>query len=240
MKKVFYLITTLFICLFGVVGIVNADTSKCTSELKNSNNKAANAITASYDFVYDDNKNVKGFSINVYNVPSNMTVIYKTSPDKFNISGSFDLKDGQGSVEDANLTDIYNYNLEIYSTDSGCNYKVKTLKVVKPMKNEYSDSVYCLYSELEDNSLCQEWITKSIGKSKEEVEDMLQKMINKTTTTTGEEKCVDCDGVQSIAFSIKDFIKRNKIVFIVATILAIILDIFTIVLLAKNSKEGEL
>ena len=240
MKKVFNYIITLFICLFGVIGVVNADTSKCTSEMKNANNKAANAITASYDFNYDENRNVIGFTINVYNVPSNMSVLYKTNPDKFNISGSFKLENGNGSITDNNITDIYNYNLEIYTADSGCNYKVKTLKVTKPMKNEYSDSVYCLYSELENNSMCQEWVTKSVGRNREEVEEALKKLIHKTSTTVGTSACVDCDGVQSVMFSIKDFFKRNKIVFIVATALAIALDIFTIILLAKNSKEGEL
>ena len=170
MKKVFSLIITLFICLFGLVGVVNADTSKCTSDKKSENNKAANAITASYDFIYDDDRNVTGFSINVYNVPSNMTVSYSTNPDKYNISGNIGFENGFGNIVDKNLDDIYTYNLEIYSTDSGCNYKIKTLKVTKPKRNPYRDSVYCLYSELENNQYCQEWITRNIDKNKQEVE----------------------------------------------------------------------
>ena len=239
MKKGIFLVLTLFICLFGLVGIVNAD-DVCSAQKKNEYNKAANAITASYDFIYDDNKEVTGFSINVYNVPSDIAISYSTSPDKFNISGGIQIKDGFGNIVDNNLTDIYTYNIDIYTTVPGCSYKIKTLKVTKPKKNEYAKSVYCSYAELEGVTYCQEWITKKIDKTYEQVEEELKKLINKTTTTVGTSVCVDCNDIEKTMFNLKDFFKKNKLVFIVAIILAIILDILAIVLMIKDSKEGEL
>ena len=65
-------------------------------------------------------------------------------------------------------------------------------------------------------------------------------MLDKTTTTVGTSACVDCNDVESAMFNLKDFFKKNKLVFIVAIILAIILDGFAIYLMIKDSKEGEL
>jgi hypothetical protein len=239
MRKVFNLVLTLFICLFGLVGIVNAE-EKCSSQRKNELSKAANAITASYDFIYDDERNVTGFSINIYNVPNEMSISYSTSPSKYNKSGGVETSNGFGNIVDTNTTDVYTYNIDIYSSVPGCAYKIKTLKVTKPKRNEYSKSVYCLYSELENHTYCQEWITKNIDKSFDQVEDDLKKALNKTTTTVGTSVCVNCNEIESAMFNMKDFFKKNKMVFIVAIVLAIILDIFTIVLMIKNSKEGEL
>lgn len=239
MKKVVNLTISLFICLFGLVGIVNAEDA-CSSQKKSEYNKAASAIVASYDFVYDDNKNVTGFSINVYNVPDNISVSYKTNPDKYHISGGFEINNGVGFIIDNNLKDIYTYNIDIYSTVPGCNYKIKTLKVTKPKRNEYSKSIYCSYSELENHMYCEEWTTKDFKKSFAEVENELKKSLEKTTTTEGTSACVDCNDIEKSVFNLKDFFKKNKLVFIIGIILAMILDIYAIVLMIKDSKEGEL
>jgi len=239
MKKVYSLIITLFIFMFGLVGSVYAD-DECSSAKRAEYNKLANAITASYDFVYDDNKNVIGFSINVYNVPNELSISYKTTPDKYNISGGFTINDGVGFIIDNNLEDIYTYTIDIYSKARNCSQKLKTLKVTKPKRNELSKSVYCLYDGFEDVDYCQEWTTKNFNRSLSDVDKELKNQLDKTTTTTGTSVCVNCNEIESTMFNLKDFFKRNKLVFIVAIILAIILDVLTIILMIKNSKEGEL
>jgi hypothetical protein len=237
MKRTLNFALTFLLGMFGVIGFVKADTSKCTSEMKSEFSKSVASASASYEFVYDDAGNVKGFDITVYNIPDKMNVLYSTNVENNKKSGSIKIENGKGKVYDDNLTDIYSYSIEIYSLETGCNYKVKTLKVVKPKRNTYSDSVYCSYDETEKSSYCEEWITREINKSLDEVEEILKKNLVKSTTTEATSKCVDC-GLDSIGYSLKDFYKKYKYTIIIATVLSIVLVGFAIVLLIKSGKGG--
>ena len=237
MKRTLNFALTILLGMFGVIGFVKADTSKCTSEMKSEFLKSVASASASYEFVYDDAGRVKGFDITVYNIPDTMNVLYSTSVESSKKNGSIRITNGKGSVYDDNLTDIYNYNIDIYSTEKGCNYKVKSLKVTKPKRNSYSDSVFCSYDETEKSTYCEEWITREINKTQDEVEEILKKNLVKSTTTEATSKCVDC-GLNSIGYSLKDFYKKYKYTIIIATVLSIILVGFAIVLLIKSGKGG--
>lgn len=237
MKKTLFMTLTFLLGMFGVVGLVKADTSKCTAEMKSNFLKSVSSANANYEFAYDDNGNVKGFNISVYNIPDNMNAIYTLNVDNNKKNGSFKIENGKGTIYDENISDIYTYVIDIYSLDDGCNYKVKTLKVVKPKKNYLSESVYCSYEENESSTYCQEWITREINKDQKEVEELLKKNMNKKITTEATSKCVDC-GIGSVAYSLKDFYKKYKYTIIIATVLSIILIGFAIVLLIKNGNGG--
>ena len=237
MKKMLLSMLTFLICMFGVLGFVKADTSKCTPELKAEFQKNAANVNAAYEFVYDENNNVKGFDIKVYNVGDNMSVIYNLSPAKTEKKGVFKKRDGTAILYDDNLKDIYTYNIEIYSVVEGCNYKIKTISLIKPKRNTYSELVYCSYEENEKSPYCQEWITKNINMSREDVEKILKNNIKKTTTTEPTSVCVDC-GAEGVVYSIKGIYKKYKYTIIIAVILVLVLNIFAIVLLLKNGEGG--
>lgn len=237
MKRTLFFIMTFILGMFGVINYVSADTNKCTAEMKSEFLKSVASATASYEFAYDDAGKVKGFNINVYNIPDNMNVIYSVKDGKIKMDDSFYVENGKGTVFDSNLTDIYTYNIGIYSVQEGCSYKVKTLKVIKPKRNVFSDLVYCSYDETAKSTYCQEWITKEINKDQKEVEEILKKSINKTTTTEATSKCVDC-GINTIGYSLKDIYKKYKYTIIIATVLSLILVLFAIVLLYRSGKGG--
>ena len=237
MKKMLLSMLTFLICMFGVIGMVKADTSKCTAEMKSEFTKTAASINAAYEFVYDDNNGVRGFDIKIYNIPDNMTASYTITPSKPKKTGYFTKEDGTAKVFDNNTSDIYTYNIDIYTLTEGCNIKAKSLKVVKPKKNPYSDLVYCMYEENEKSTYCQDWITKDISLSEAEVEKLLVNNLKKTSTTEATSVCVDC-GAEGIAYSLKGFYKKYKYTIIIATVLVIILNIFAIVLLIKSGEGG--
>ena len=237
MKKTLFLTLTFLLGMFGVVGFVKADTSKCTAEMKSGFLKSVSSVSASYEFAYDDNGKVKGFNISVYNIPDNMNVLYTINETKIKKNGSFNIENGKGTIYDDNLSDIYTYIIDIYTLEKGCNYKIKSLKVVKPKKNVYSESVFCSYEENEKSTYCEEWITREINKDQKEVEELLKKNMVKKSTTEATSKCVDC-GIGTIGYSLKDFYKKYKYTIIIATVLSIVLVGFAIVLLIKNGNGG--
>ena len=236
MKKMFMSMLIFLICMFGVIGYVKADTSKCTVQMQTELTRSVSQVTASYEFVYDENNNVRGFDIKVYNIPDNMNVLYSISG-KNSKNGNFIIENGTGKIFDNNLNDIYTYNIGIYSLNEGCNYKVKTLNVVKPKRNSYSDLVYCLYEENEKSPYCKEWITNDIKMSQSEVEKLLNSNLKKFKTTEATSVCVDC-GAEGIAYSLKGFYNKYKYTIIIATLLVISLNIFAIVLLIKSGEGG--
>ena len=83
MKKTLFMTLTFLLGMFGVVGLVKADTSKCTAEMKSNFLKSVSSANANYEFAYDDNGNVKGFNISVYNIPDNMNAIYTLNVEQF-------------------------------------------------------------------------------------------------------------------------------------------------------------
>lgn len=237
MRKMLLSMLTFLICMFGVVGFVKADTSKCTAEMKSQFIKSASSINATYEFVYDENNSIRGFDIKVYNIPDNMTASYSISSKTIKNSGAFDIQDGTGTVFDSNVSDIYTYVIDIYTLDKGCTYKVKQLKVQKPKKNPYSDLVYCMYEENEKSTYCQDWITTEISLSEAEVEKLLSNNLKKTKVTEATSVCVDC-GAEGVVYSLKGFYIKYKYTIIIATILVIILNVFAIVLLKKSGEGG--
>lgn len=239
MKRSLLFILMFLFSMFGVTKFVYAETDKCTAEMKSGFLKSVSSATASYEFVYDDAGKVKGFNISVYNIPDDMNVLYSVKDKKFKKDDSIKIENGKGTIYDDNLTDIYTYSIDIFSLTEGCNYKVKSLKVVKPKRNIYSELVYCSYDENAKSTYCQEWITREINKDQKEVEELLKKSLNKTTTTSATSKCVDC-GIGTISYSLKDIYKKYKYTIIIATVLSLVLVLLAMALLYRSGKGGDL
>ena len=100
---------TFLLGMFGVVGLVKADTSKCTVEMKSNFLKSVSSANANYEFAYDDNGNVKGFNISVYNIPDNMNAIYTLNVDNNKKNGSFKIENGKGTIYEGSLDDADAY-----------------------------------------------------------------------------------------------------------------------------------
>ena len=76
--------------------------------------------------------------------------------------------DGTYTFNIKDTSNIITYTFVVRSIKFGCTNDIRTLTLVKPKKNSFSDLDICKYEELEDYYYCQKWITRDLegsGKS---------------------------------------------------------------------------
>ncbi len=233
-----FLLVLVVFCSPKVLAEETTTKQSCDYKTRAELNKLAASITASYDIEKtSDGKYI--FKFAVYNVVENLFVSITDEAGTFSLVVTpAHLTNGVYAFNIENDTDVIRYNFVVRSLIPDCSGDLKKFTVVKPKKNKYHDYNECKYTDTENYTYCQEWITRDFSLSESEIIKKIneQRSINKKITTT---KCVDCDEKtrNQAKLSREKLIKR--IIVIVVSIL-IALDIIYIYIKSCRIKDSEL
>ncbi len=233
-----FLLVLVVFCSPKVLAEETTTKQSCDYKTRAELNKLAASITASYDIEKtSDGKYI--FKFAVYNVVENLFVSITDEAGTFSLVVTpAHLTNGVYTFNIENDTDVIRYNFVVRSLIPDCSGDLKKFTVVKPKKNKYHDYNECKYTDTENYTYCQEWITRDFSLSESEIIKKIneQRSINKKITTT---KCVDCDEKtrNQAKLSREKLIKR--IIVIVVSIL-IALDIIYIYIKSCRIKDSEL
>lgn len=99
---------------------------------------------------------------------------------------------GTYTFTDDNITEVYNYELQVFAGTEECTQELRTIKTNKPMRNKYHDYDECKYDETETNMYCKEWIDKAFNLDEFEILKRIEtsKSAGRITTTTATTKVV--------------------------------------------------
>lgn len=170
-KWLSFLICTLFVFSLNV----EAARNNCPASVKKELSQSAAHIKVNYEIIDNSmNKEITvgdktttykvpnyAFAITLYNLTSDFYARIETNSDSDDISVPYEeTRNGNYTLYDYNIGDIYNYNITIYSTHPDCSGTVfRTLKFTKPRYNAFSEYTYCKNST---TYYCQRFITSDL------------------------------------------------------------------------------
>ena len=118
---------------------VKADDA-CSYATRSELNKEASKVKASYEFINDELNNAIGFKISVYNISDKLTLTYTidgNTREEVVVDSSQISQDGIYTFDEYNLSTAITYNFNIKGNYNSCFNSVRTIKLTKPIKNEY-------------------------------------------------------------------------------------------------------
>ena len=231
MKKLLIFILLLF--------PISVYADECTYEARVNLSKEAAKVTASYDFIMDENNNEVGFKISVYNMSPNLGLSYSIGNKKdstVSVSSEEISEDGTYSFTTDNLTNVITYNFVIKGRANGCYNTVRTITLVKPIKNKYADLAICKNEYLDpDYYYCRKWINSQISLSYVDVVKKINDEIARkspTTTTI----CPSCRLKEKKEELTSNF-KQVRRYIIIGLSVGIVLDTIVLLLSIKRARD---
>lgn len=200
MRKYIYFIAAIcFMCVFS--GRVLA--SNCPKDLSRDLTKEAYYVKVNYEIIdrstykeitIEDAKTTfkiprYEFNISIYNITDKIYAVVSNNLDDDAIIVHFsNTENGIYTFVDKDYGKIRKYEINIYSADESCiDKKLKTIKLIKPMYNAYSEYTYCKGSS---NFYCQKFTKNELNLKGNE--DFLSKIkvnnIRRSEETKKEEK----------------------------------------------------
>ncbi len=166
-------------------------------------NRDASYVTAGYAYAYDEKGNVIGFELTLYNLTEQMyvkldsvemppaitAIDYKPETSTKLITYN-DTYLGIYRLQTSDLKRIIKYTFNVYSLSSytGCSRKLKTINVIKPKRNEFSNLDICKHREVINYFYCKRWTSQEFNKDTTEIEKSIRKRLKEIqgqTTTAG-------------------------------------------------------
>ena len=156
--------------------ISNVDALSCSSSEAKDLNTVASYVKASYELIdRSEQKEISyngqtktytqpnySFEITIYNISKEIYV--KLKNDIIEEDTIIDVniaKDGNYTFANNDFGRIYKYTIDIMSANENCyGQKVKTITLIKPKYNAYSEYTYCSNSS---NYYCQKFTTKELN-----------------------------------------------------------------------------
>lgn len=212
--------------------------ASCDYKTRAELNKLAASVTASYDIEKrEDGRYI--FKFTVYNVVENLFVSVTNEAETLSlVITPAHLTNGVYTFNIENDTDVIRYNFVVRSLIQNCTGDLKKFTVIKPKRNKYHDYNECKFTDTENYSYCEEWVTKDFSLSESEIIRKIneQRSVNKKITTT---KCVDCDeSARATAKSRKEKLIKKIIVVVISILIA--LDIIYLYIKTCRIKDSEL
>lgn len=238
MKKIIMTLLILFF-MFPCVCYAAKDNG-CSYDDLAKLNKLAYSVKGNYDFKYDDKGNVT-FNISVYNVIDGIYVTIQSEDplhDFYAVVTPQSTRGGTYTFNVDNTTDIIKYKVTVASGLDNCVKNIRTFEIVKPKRNEYHDLDMCQYSGMEDYHYCAEWIQTDFTISKNEIENRIEKELDKFKTTA-KTRCISCEKENALQAAIKAF-KEKKYFVIKVLLIAIVINILVIIFLIRRIKRYEI
>ena len=255
MKRINKFLFLTIICLFAFMPFVYAEneeeTKKCDAITLSNLTKEASGVIGTYEFVYDENGQVKGFNYLLFNIPDNLYASYvnfELSQDQMNDETvnetekvkkvEIDPDSGIGKVFDSNIEDSYIVTFYIRSNDSVCLSTLKTINIKKPRFNPISEDEECNHYEVQDYIYCQQWVTQDFPMNYAEI---IERIKSKKESVKGKTTaaCVYCEE-NAKNNKIYNTILQIRKYAIYGVILGIVIDIFVIIFLMKRIKENRI
>lgn len=190
MKKILLLIISFFIA----INITNA-ASLCSYEEQRTLEQEAANVKITYEPITEKIEYPDGISINsslkvsIYNISENLYVTLKNDNGCQSCDKTYsynDAVDGTISFSWTDLEKVNNFTIDVYSSNTtNCpNEKYKTLYLILPKKNSFSNLALC--DDLKDFYLCQEYVTVD-EINREDFFNQIEKYQNKMIDDSGTE-----------------------------------------------------
>jgi len=168
----------LIICfiLFACIAKVNVSALSCSNAVTKDLGQIAAYVKASYEVI--DSSTVKelvigedkttyytpnfNFLISIYNITNDIYVEITDDVTNQNITVHYsDTDDGVYTFSNEDFGKIYTYTIKVLSANDDCyGEKVRTLTLVKPRYNAFSEYTYCKTSS---SIYCQKFVVKETG-----------------------------------------------------------------------------
>lgn len=244
-KNAKYLLLTLLIFCFAV----KVDAAECSYEKQVELNNLAATVKATYEeveidtgetysyvdddgIIYPDNQipvKGKGFNVKLLNLTNDMSATITSDDGRINKTYFYsNSKDGTVDLGNVLANKVVTYTIKIYSNVEGCNLDLRTIMLVTPMYNSYSEMGFC--SDYPNFEYCQEYTTdttynlKDFREKAEEYRKTNKKEENKEKTNKTENKFLN-------------FIKNNKKLLIVIGSIILIAGVTTIVIIIIKKRS---
>lgn len=224
-KYIKYIFSLLSFFLFSTFVLAEEDTT-CNYNSRAYLNKLASNVKVSYDLKYEDDNSVS-FDISIYNIVDDIYVSYKSGQGTDVKVFANMTTDGTYTFNVKDTSNIITYTFVVRSIKFGCTNDIRTLTLVKPKKNSFSDLDICKYEELEDYYYCQKWITRDLEGTDDEIEKRIKakrESLKKSTTT----RCIECEKEEAQKKAENEY--RNRKMMLIAILSGgIALDIAAII-----------
>ena len=241
MRKKLLVVTFLLVSIFCLNLSVYAEDAEntCTYKDKANLNKLAGSVEIVYDVQQKEDGTYK-FIMKVYNITSELYINVTNDYDKdfYLTIVSSETTNGTYSFEIDDDSNVIKYTFVIKSTNFACTGSLKTINVIKPKKNKYHDYNECKFTDTENYTYCQEWITREITLSESEVLNKIaeQRSYNKKITST---TCANCSSDVRLKSRL-ELIKMYKRFIVIGLSIGIALIIIYIYLKISNIRRAEL
>lgn len=192
--------------LFSTFVLAEEDTT-CNYNSRAYLNKLASNVKVSYDLKYGDDNSVS-FDISIYNIVDDIYVSYRSDEGTDTKVFASMTTDGTYTFNVKDTNNIITYTFVVRSLKFGCINDIRTLTLVKPKKNSFSDLDICKYEELEDYYYCQKWITRDLEGTDEDIEKRIKakrESLRKSTTT----RCIECEKEEAQQKAKSEYEKRK-------------------------------
>lgn len=165
----------IFLVFSFLVFIEKFDAAECSYKEEIELSKKASLVSANYtyEYVYDqnklNNKNVK-YIINIYNISDGLRIMVRNSLNNDNLYSfnNSNILNNTVTFETFNSDENTTYNIVVLSDTSNCSGSLRTITLVTPKYNEFSQKEEC--KENPDFKLCSTFYSYSITNSKFESE----------------------------------------------------------------------
>ena len=171
-KNLYSFIIVCFICILSS----KVYASECPKDMSRDLTREAYYVKTNYEIVdksiykeinIDENKTIfkipkYEFIISIYNITDRIYAVVSNNLDEKTITINYtDTQNGIYTFTDNEFGKIRKYEINIYSAIEDCAHKkLKTIKLVKPMYNAYSEYTYCKNST---NFYCQKFTKNELN-----------------------------------------------------------------------------
>lgn len=217
MKRVinYFIITIIFSFIF----IINSNAECSYQERKDLLNKAKSVsitvepkvekteVTGTTSFDKDETTYIVekySFDFVVTNISDDLYIKYYTSlSEEDSFITNADMDNGVYRFNVQNSENLITYYFDISTFNENCRGEtMKTLKVIKPIFNKFSEFSVCSNDLLKDREYCKRFITKELNMSEAEFFEKVSKVLDESKVTEGKQE----------SFDLLDFIKKYWII----------------------------
>ena len=232
-----------FITVF--VSISNVQALSCSNSEVKDLNSIASYVNVSYEVIDrgikkelisgDSVKNytqVKySFEISIYNITKDIFVRIKDDVSNNTVTVNYkNTNDGRYIITNDDFGRIYKYTIEVLSTNSKCyGQKIRTITLIKPKYNAYSEYTYCNNSS---SFYCQKFVEKNTNIKDDN--DFLNKI-----KVNNDKNALDNTDSNSKDNNMLSLFKKNLVLYLSALLIVITITILVIIIVNKrNNKKG--
>lgn len=244
-KNAKYILVSLLSFCFAV----NVNAAECSYEKQVELNNIASTVKATYEeteietgetYSYVDDDGIihtdkqlaikeKGFDVKLLNLTSDISVTVTSDDGRINKTYFYsDSNNGTVDLGKVLADKVITYTIKVYSNVDGCNLDLRTINLVTPMYNSYSEMGFC--TDYPNFEYCQEYTTDTTYN----LDDFMKKSEEYRKTNKKEEQKNETKKTQN---KFLDFIKKNKKLLIVIGAIILIAGVTTIVIIIIRKRS---